>query len=93
MSKDIFSNGTEYQMFIETHCGRCEKYIEIDDIGNTSCKIETAMSRACMDEDKFPYSDITMEWVTTGKFKYPKWSCSEFEEKQKNPWIRFPEEV
>lgn len=46
----LFSNGTEFEFFIETQCEKCKRF------RNGKCKIYNACWEARWNEDKFPYS-------------------------------------
>lgn len=49
----IFSNGTEFEWFMETNCERgCTKY------RNGKCKILSACFAAMWDERKFPFDSL-----------------------------------
>lgn len=50
LCKHIFSNGTEFEFFIETQCEKCKRF------RNGKCKIYNACWEARWNEDKFPYS-------------------------------------
>lgn len=45
----IFSNGTEFEWFIEHNCERCTRF------RNGKCKVYRACQLARWDETKFPY--------------------------------------
>ena len=47
----IFSNGTEFEMFIE-HCFKCKRY------KNDHCRILNKCYKAMFDPSEFPYSDL-----------------------------------
>lgn len=51
----IFSNGTEYEVFLETQCFRCTRF------RNWHCRIVNACEKARWDEKYFPYDDL-LEW-------------------------------
>lgn len=48
----LFSNGTEFEWFIETQCEKCKRF------RNGKCKIYNACWDARWDENKFPYDDL-----------------------------------
>lgn len=53
--KRIFSNGSEFEWFIETQCEKCRRF------RNGKCKIYNACCAAMWNEKKFPY-DYLMEY-------------------------------
>lgn len=57
--KTMFSNGTEYELFLETQCWRCTRY------RRGYCRIWNACEDARFDESRFPYSDL-MEYKEYG---------------------------
>ena len=52
--KTIFSNGTEFEMFME-RCFKCSRY------RNDHCRILNACYKAMWDANAFPYSDL-LDW-------------------------------
>ena len=48
----MFSNGTEYELFLETQCFRCTRF------RNGRCRIFNATETARWDESHFPYDDL-----------------------------------
>ena len=50
--KHIFSNGTEFEWFIETQCEKCKR------LRNGKCRIYNACFDAQYDATKFPYDDL-----------------------------------
>ena len=52
--RHIFSNGTEFELFME-RCFRCSRY------RNDHCRILNACYKAMWNLDEFPYDDL-MEW-------------------------------
>lgn len=48
----IFSNGSEFEWFIETQCEKCTRF------RNEQCRIYRACCAAMWDTSKFPYSDL-----------------------------------
>ena len=48
----IFSNGTEFEFFIEIQCAKCFRF------RNGKCRIFNACMDARYDASKFPYSDL-----------------------------------
>lgn len=50
--KRIFSNGMEFEYFIETQCEKCTR------LRNGKCRIYNACWAARWDEKKFPYDDL-----------------------------------
>lgn len=47
--KRIFSNGTEFEIFIETQCEKCKRF------RNGKCRIYNACWAARWDDKKFPF--------------------------------------
>lgn len=47
--KRLFSNGMEFEYFIETQCEKCKRF------RNGKCKIYNACCKARWDEKKFPF--------------------------------------
>jgi len=47
--ESIFSNGTDFEWFIEHNCERCKRY------RNGRCKVFSACCAAMWDKSKFPY--------------------------------------
>lgn len=66
--KTIFSNGTEFEMFME-RCFKCSRY------RNDHCKILNACYKAMWDKDAFPYDDL-LDWSDG----YGGKSCKHFTE-------------
>ena len=50
--KHIFSNGSEFEWFIETQCMKCKR------LRNGKCRIYNACLDAQYDSSKFPYDDL-----------------------------------
>lgn len=50
--KYIFSNGSEFEWFIETQCMKCKR------LRNGKCRIYNACLDAQYDSSKFPYDDL-----------------------------------
>ena len=50
--KSMFSNGSEYEWFLETKCFKCSRYRQ------GYCRIYNACEDARFDESRFPYSDL-----------------------------------
>lgn len=50
--KHIFSNGSEFEWFIETQCMKCKR------LRNGLCRIYNACLDAQYDVKKFPYDDL-----------------------------------
>ena len=75
VEKEIFSNGTEYQMFLEAKCGNCSKYVDFwnNPEGKDICVIEEDLSVGSLDESMFPFDKVYRE--------KGKWTCKEFEQK------------
>ena len=48
----IFSNGTEFEFFVEDQCEKCKRY------RNSRCSILNKCYIAMFDESKFPYDDL-----------------------------------
>lgn len=57
--KHMFSNGTEYELFLEDQCDVCTRF------RNSRCRIYNAIEKARWDEKFFPYSDL-MEYERYG---------------------------
>ena len=56
----MFSNGTEYEIFMERFCYRCSKY-KSDKEGipyDNSCNIEKKIFESSFDSDKFPKDNV-----------------------------------
>lgn len=77
-----FSNGTEYEIFLENFCFRC-KHGKINEDGyaeypeNGGCKTWDAMENARFDIDLFPCDDVVM---IKEEGKMPLWNvCKHFE--------------
>lgn len=92
-----FSNGTEYQLFIEKNCDRCRKFVPWEEATaeKPECKIEAGLSEAQWDPDRWPSGKIKMNQdVTNGGFFIPH--CVDFEpttEAEKAPWPPGPYSV
>lgn len=56
----MFSNGTEYHIFLEMYCFRCSKYkADKDSIPyRNSCSIEKKILEASFGEDAFPKENV-----------------------------------
>lgn len=48
----IFSNGTEFELFVETQCGNCTRY------RNDHCRVLNRCYKAIFDASEFPYDDL-----------------------------------
>lgn len=59
--KHIFSNGTEFEFFIETQCEKCTRF------RNEKCKIYNACWEARWDKNKFPYEYLLEYEYYAGK--------------------------
>lgn len=58
--KSMFSNGTEYMLFLETQCFKCTRY------RNGHCRIYNRTQEAMfLGEKVFPFSDLS-EWRGLG---------------------------
>lgn len=76
--KHMFSNGTEYQWFLENFCDRCTRF------RNGYCRTFRMCEKARFDEKYFPYSDL-MEY----KECYAGKVCKRFtQDKQVKKWHR-----
>ena len=54
--KHMFSNGTEYEYFLETQCERCKRF------RNGRCRIYNAIENArWVGEKAFPFNDL-LDW-------------------------------
>lgn len=54
--KSMFSNGTEYELFLESQCFKCKRF------RNWHCRIVYAIEKArFLGEKFFPFKDL-MEW-------------------------------
>jgi len=54
----MFSNGAEYDAFLEMNCYRCRHYVPFEEASpeRPMCAIEDRISLATMDEEAFPYA-------------------------------------
>ena len=69
--RHVFSNGSEYEWFLEHNCDRCTRYRK------GRCRIYRRIEMARFDEKFFPYADL-MEYE-----RYAGKECRQFtEEKQ-----------
>ena len=50
--KHMFSNGTEFEWFIETHCEKCKRFRK------GLCRVFIACCDARYDSNRFPYDDL-----------------------------------
>lgn len=50
--KTVFSNGTEYEWFLENQCFQCTRF------RNGCCRIYRMIEKARWDEKYFPYDDL-----------------------------------
>lgn len=48
----MFSNGTEYEWFIETQCANCKRFRK------GRCRVYNACEDARFDSSRFPYDDL-----------------------------------
>lgn len=90
----MFSNGTEYMLFLETVCLNCKKYVdwEIATKDNPVCPIEEKLSICNITgEEEYWPEEIQMHWKEINDFKVPVWACSEFERRQKHDKRRNPQ--
>ena len=73
----LFSNGTEYELFLEHQCDKCTRF------RNGHCRIYNACEMARFDEKYFPYSDLMDYKHYGGKV------CKQFTtEKPEKKWHR-----
>ena len=56
----MFSNGTEYECFLENYCYQCRKFVWWEDATdeNPVCPIEESIHEARFDGEKFPINNI-----------------------------------
>ena len=69
-----FSNGTEYEIFLDNFCYRCKKHKEREDgfcafIEEGGCPIENAMEDARFDISLFPCNEIVQVYEN-GEIKH-----------------------
>ena len=77
-----FSNGTEFEWFIETQCERCTR------LRNGQCRVYKACWYAYYgDMDKFPYNDLLEYKQYAGK-KCKHWTDKPIEKKRKEHIIK-----
>ena len=50
--ESVFSNGTEFEWFVENQCEKCTRF------RNEKCRIFRACCAAMWDISKFPYDDL-----------------------------------
>lgn len=74
--KHIFSNGTEFEFFIETQCEKCKRF------RNGKCKIYNACWEARWDENKFPY-EYLLEYEHYAGMKCKKFTDMPIKRKRK----------
>ena len=74
MSKEVFSNGTEYMYFLETFCYKCQNYGNWEE-GEIDCQIELAMHLAINDISVFPHDKVHYESPES-----PFMICEDFKE-------------
>lgn len=53
----MFSNGSEYDAFMELNCFRCRHYVPFEEASadRPVCAIEDRIAQAALDEAAFPY--------------------------------------
>ena len=55
----MFSNGTEYMIFLDANCNECPHYVDYyDDDPDNVCEVEDKLSRAALIESEWP-----AEWL------------------------------
>lgn len=57
----LFSNGTEYQCFLEVNCFKCKKFVHFEDATeeNPCCKVEESIGLASVGVDEeFPWDKL-----------------------------------
>lgn len=78
----MFSNGTEYQMFLEMFCFKCKKYVDYEETApeRPVCQIEEKLALCSItgNEEDWP-DEVEMKWKQTDGFKAQAWECSKFE--------------
>lgn len=75
----MFSNGTEYHIFIDTFCCRCSKF-GTDKEGipySNSCSIEKKISQAMFEAEKFPKDNVYF-------VKGQGYICNKFKDKEES---------
>ena len=74
-----FSNGTEYEIFLEKNCYQCKHYIEWTEATpeNPECRTEAAIAEADWDISRWPKGKIKMNQdLESGNFYIPH--CLDF---------------
>lgn len=67
-----FSNGTEYHVWLESNCCKCEKYApDAMSVEDGACEIELALSDACL-------GDGTIETSIYERMGQKAGKCTEF---------------
>lgn len=56
----MFSNGTEYMIFLNDYCERCKRYKPDEVDIRRACRTEFKISQVCITGEKkdFPYKDL-----------------------------------
>lgn len=63
-----FSNGTEYHIWLECNCCKCEKYApDAMSVEDGACEIELALSEACLSDGTVESSIFDRMGQKTGK--------------------------
>ena len=75
--KTLFSNGTEYELFLETNCESCKRF------RNWSCAIVHRLENARFDETQFPYEHL-WDYKGVGGKKCKEWSNEPIKRHRKN---------
>lgn len=65
----MFSNSTEYELFLETYCYNCKNYKDWEK--EEPCPIEDKMALAVFNENEFPKNEIVRDktWFICKKFE------------------------
>lgn len=75
-SEDMFSNGTEYMMWLEENCCQCKKYVTFEEATkeNTVCHVEDAIAVYACTEENWP-EEVKKNGIYVGK-------CEKFEKSE-----------
>ena len=80
-----FSNGAEYELFLEKNCYRCKHYVDWMKVSEIipKCETEEMLAEAYWDIERFPKGKIKMiQDLESGNFYIPH--CINFEEVESN---------
>jgi hypothetical protein len=75
----VFSNGTEYEIFLDDNCMRCKKYVWWEEANDEKPCCPTEETIALANRETFPYDKLNRDPDTL------QYDCKELELKDTDP--------